>query len=89
MKYLITLILAVVLAACGECDNSKFYQIKAITPKGNSTFISNYEANGLGPCTSWQKTEVVTFTDSTSRFKLSQIIDRATILQYQSKGTSH
>jgi hypothetical protein len=88
MKYLIPLILAVVLAACGECDNSKFYQIKVITPRGN-TLISDYEANGLGPCTSWQKTEVVTFTDSTSRFKLSQIVDRATILSYQSKGSSH
>ncbi|HWA34739.1 MAG TPA: hypothetical protein VG737_11440 [Cyclobacteriaceae bacterium] len=89
MKYLITLVLAVVLAACGECDNSKYYQIKAITPKGSDGLISTYEADGLGPCTSWQKTEVVMFTDSTSRFKRSQIIDRATILGYESKGTSH
>ncbi len=87
MKYLFVLALAAVLAACGECDNSKFYQIRTITPKGSNGLISSYGAEGLGPCTSWQKTEVVNFTDSTSRFKLSQIIDRATILQYESKGT--
>jgi hypothetical protein len=87
MKYMITLILAAVLMGCGECDNSNYYQIKSITPKGDNTQISIYEANGLGPCTSWQKTEVVNFTDSSSRFKLSQIIDRATILKYESKGS--
>jgi hypothetical protein len=90
MKYIIALVLAAVLTGCGGvCDNSKYYQIKAVTPKGNNAQISMYEADGLGPCTSWQKTEVINFTDSTSRFKLSQIIDRATILKYQSTGSGH
>ncbi len=89
MKYLVILILAIAVAACGECDNSNYYQIKTITPKGDNALMSNYEADGLGPCTCWQKTEVVLFSDSTSRFKLSQIVDRATILQYKSKGLGH
>jgi hypothetical protein len=76
----------IILWSCGECDNSKYYQIKAVNPRGDNASFATFEANGLGPCNSWQKVEVVTFTDSTTRFKLSQIVSRDIIRGYQSSG---
>jgi hypothetical protein len=88
MKYVLFFCCLVVLWSCGECDNSKYYQIKAVNPAADKPSMSIYEADGLGPCNSWQKTEVVMFTDSTARFKLSEIVSREVISQYKSRGTT-
>ncbi len=87
MKKLVGLLVGLVfgmmvLSSCGECDGSKFYQIKVKNESGPT--MCRYEADGLGPCTTWQKTESIFFTDSCKRFKLSEILTRAEIDRYRS-----
>lgn len=72
-----------VLSACGECDSSKFYQIKTKDSDGDSAYMCRYQADGLGPCNTWQPTESLHFTDSCKKFKLSQILSRAQMSKYK------
>ncbi len=89
MKYIVVVVFAATLIGCGgECKNSKFYQITDISPKSDNPLIATFEADGLGPCDSWQKTEVVMFSDSTHKYKLSQIVSRDIIRGYESKGVT-
>jgi hypothetical protein len=82
MKYLVIFCL-MALVGCGECDKSKYYQIKSKGPDNDSASMCRYEADGIGMCTTWQKSEVIYFTDSCSLFKLSQIVSRAMIEKYK------
>jgi len=87
MKYLLV-VFAVALISCGECDNSTYYQIKRKSPDGDSPIFCRYEVDGLGACASWQKTQVLFFTDSCSKFPLSKILTRAQVDAYTSKQGS-
>jgi hypothetical protein len=83
MKYLAIIFCAVLFSSCGECDNSGYYQVKHKVQDGDSGSMCRYEIDGIGACASWQKTEVIFFTDSCSKFILSQIIPRSVALKYK------
>jgi hypothetical protein len=82
MKYFIV-IWAIFLTGCGECNDSKYYQIKAKDPVSPGASMCRYEADGIGMCTTWQKTQVIYFTDSCKLFKMSQIVGRSVIEKYK------
>ncbi|CAN5301094.1 hypothetical protein BH10BAC4_BH10BAC4_09250 [soil metagenome] len=75
--------IAVLLYGCGECDSSKYYQVKAKNPAGDSKFLCSYKVVALGPCMSWQKSEEIYFTDSCSVFTLSQVVSLSRIEKYK------
>ncbi|NOT75371.1 MAG: hypothetical protein HOP08_10605 [Cyclobacteriaceae bacterium] len=83
MKYIIALLASFFLFACGECENSKYYQVKSKDPINESSTMSHYEVIGIGSCASWQNRQVVQFNDSTSKFNVSQIVSRAVINKYE------
>jgi len=88
MKYILFFLLgAGAIAGCGECDNSNYFQIKAkdeqSTPK-----MCQFRATGLGPCSAWQTTQDINFTDSCRIFQLSQIIPRSVVMQHSNKSSS-
>lgn len=83
MKYIVIIFLSILFTSCGECDNSAYYQVKHKVPDGDSGHLCRYEIDGIGGCATWQKTEVILFTDSCSTFILSQIIPRSVAMKYR------
>lgn len=88
MKYFFFLC-AILLCSCGECDKSSYYQIRFKDPEATSAKMSRYGVEGLGPCTTWQKTQQVFFRDSTRKYSLSQILSRAQVERYSSSGSGN
>lgn len=86
MKYLF-FCCTIYLCSCGECDNSKFYQIRSKDPDATNPAMCHYRVEGLGGCTTWQKTEQLFFADSCKKFSLSQILSRAQVQSYSATGS--
>jgi hypothetical protein len=81
MKYLF-LMLTLLCIACGECDQSSYYQVIKKAEDGASPALCRYEVHGIGACASWQSRQVLHFTDSCSKFPLSKILTRAQVESY-------
>ena len=88
MKYLF-LFFAISLAGCGECDNNQYYQVKVKNSDSANAAMCHYEVVGLGHCTAWQSMQHIQFTDTCSKFSLSQIITKDVVNAYQNNSKAN
>ncbi len=88
MKNILFFVLvASAIAGCGECDNSNYFQIKA-KDAVKTPSMCRFQATGLGPCSAWQTTQDIYFTDSCRFYQLSQILKRDVVFSLQNKSAA-
>lgn len=77
------LALLMLVAACRECADPQYYQIRTKTPLAESSWKCDYVAHGIGTCSSFQSPPDIVFSDSCSIFKLSQVVNKADLQKYK------